>query len=1201
MSNWTKNQKQAIDTRGKNLLISAAAGSGKTAVMVERIVNLLIEEKIDIEDMLIVTFTNAAAGEMKERIQKKLQDRRKNAIFEGQSPNRDLADFLTKQIQNIPKANISTVHSFCIQVIRDNYNLVEIDPSFKLLNESQGLILRQKAMDDTFEKKYDETDTEFELLIASYGEAKGDNRVRETVQNIDRFVQAQPYPKEWLLKQEEFYKNLGSFDNIKELLGELTKTSVGKKMIEQLEEQLDNALNSIDEALEFISYPSGLSFEEKLLNEREMILRLVENLKKGLDIFFSIDAESYETFRKKKSDEISDEDWETIKKLRNDAKTIYVDMTSKKRLIDTENFVNDINYLSRIVSALINLVIQYQYNYSKIKLENNVLDFGDLEHLTLKILENESVRKNLREKYKYIFYDEYQDTNLVQETIVNSICRSDNLFFVGDVKQSIYRFRLADPTIFNRKYDLYSSEEQSEKIDLSKNFRSRKEILAFCNLVFKNIMSEKYGEVDYKNEAHQLNAGRDDFYACKDNIELVIIEKDKNEKKLISDKAQLEILNTEKFSESYSHSDEKDFSDGANENLEDDNVDKTAVELEAVFVAKKILELRQNGVEFKDIAILFRALRGKAKIFEKILASYKIPSYVDYTSSHFDKLEIKCLIDYLKVIDNKKQDEALIGAMSSVFGNFDNEELIKIREAYPSGEFYLASQNYARDFEDELATKLREFYKKIARSAGREKMMSLPDFIWYIAESTGFNVYISGLDDAVQRLHNIRSLVQKAGEYEQGEALGLFGFLRHIDAILKGKADGDESTILETENVVKIMSIHKSKGLEFNTVFVCDLGKNINEKDLSSDIILHNELGIGLKYKDAELGVKSDNALRLVLKNEKQRENISEEIRILYVALTRAVDRLYLVATVKSAEGYAKKLSENGSKSVLKGRNYLNWIGTAIFGEEKGETLREIVGAQGVKKFVEKDAIYGIKILKEQDLFDEHNSLNEKNKEIENVEISEESKSLLDLYTNFEYRYLADTKKESKKTVSELTKEYKNKGREEIEMFSAIKRPTFSADTRFSSSEIGTVVHFIMENIEIKSYSEETLAEQLESMKARELLTDEELAIVPKDKIINFFESELGRRMINSPRVHREQSFLMKDEEFIIEGVIDCYFEEGDELVILDYKTDSVIDEKKHIAQIQYYKQAVENMENKKVKQAYIYWISHNKFTEILS
>lgn len=403
-SRWTVQQQQAIDRRDRNLLISAAAGSGKTAVLVERIVQLMVENRVSIEELLIVTFTNAAAGEMKERIQKKLQQKRREHLMQSEgNVDRDLADFLSKQIQNVPRAQISTVHSFCIKVIRDHFSLVSIDPAFKLVNEAYGAILRENALDQALEEEYEKNDESFDALILGYAEAKGDSAVRELIKSVDRFIGAQPYPEKWLLEQADFYKRVAEAQDDHSALMNFSSSPMGEALLDLLEEQLELAAASLDEALEAVQ-GFGYSFEKKLVAERERIIELREKLSGGPGIFFeNLEFLPFERFAKKKSDEISEEDWTFVKELRNESKKRITDLTKDKVMIQLPIFLEDMRYLSMVVDQLVRLVLSYRRIYAQLKQEQSVADFGDLEHLALKILENEDVRRSFREKYKYIF------------------------------------------------------------------------------------------------------------------------------------------------------------------------------------------------------------------------------------------------------------------------------------------------------------------------------------------------------------------------------------------------------------------------------------------------------------------------------------------------------------------------------------------------------------------------------------------------------------------------------------------------------------------------------------------------------------------------------------------------------------------------------------------------------------------------------
>lgn len=1195
---WTQEQKEAITQRNKNLLVSAAAGSGKTAVMVERIATLMIEERVPIDALLVVTFTNAAAGEMKERIQKKLQEKRRELLTgEDKYENKALISFITEQIQNIQGAAISTLHAFCIDILRDNFQLAGLDPRFRLINESMGAILTAQALDNVLERNYTEARPSFIGLVESYGGSKDDSSLTDLVKTISHFIQAQPDQEGWLNRQKAFYKKFEDFQTNEEAIDYLLGLPMGASYLSGAREAIRLASEDLFLAQVLAqgepAMPSLFNIEDDL----RQLLSIREKLDQGASVevlgeLLSVEYTRYKSPTKAIKEAYDEEELKRVKDLRDEAKDKIKKEQDKYRTYFTDSFLADMQHLSKMAHALIDLVLEYKREYQRLKQENSVVDFSDLEHLALKVLENEEVQKSLQDKFKYIFFDEYQDTNLVQETIIERIKREDNLFFVGDVKQSIYRFRLADPTIFNKKYDLYQEDGASQKIDLSKNFRSRKEILAFCNLIFKNIMSEKYGEVDYSNTDHQLQPGKE-FEAGGDHIELAIIQKEKNQYHLVED-AQADGAKKKK---------------GKIILAEEAGEDMDAATLQATYIACKIRELAKEGVAYKDMAVLLRSPKGKTKTFADTFAEYDIPLYVDYKSSNYDTLEIRSLIEYLKIIDNKKQDEALLAAMSSIFGNFQNEELLRIREHQMDFDFYKAAELYAKE-ENDLGQKIRAFYEQIDEDTRMERLLGLGDFIWHLAEKRGLNTYVAALESGEQRLHNIKSLVEKAREYEQAEPKGLFGFLRHIDSLLKEKVeDSDTATIIDTENVVSMMSIHKSKGLEFKVVFLCNLEKNINETDLKQNVILHNELGLGLKYINAELGVRDDNMILSMIKEQKQNEGISEEIRILYVALTRAIDKLYLVGTVDDVEKYAGKVAKNTiQNNIPKQKNYLDWMGNVLVREQKGSELRDYTGISA--SIHEIGASYGIRILEEADILqmaEQMSAAQAAKKDLktlisEKAELARMSIEPFDKYALYEYPGLEQTQKRTKASVTELAKGYMREelaeeGSQEGQM---LKRPLFSkASAEFKAHEIGTIIHFLMEHLPVRAYALPDLEEQIQDMIGRELLTEEEAKVIPRERILSFFESDLGQRMRRSKQVQREVSFLMREDDALIEGIIDCYFEEEGNLILLDYKTDYKIDPKRHQGQLSMYKAALEEMEGKKVKESYIYWLAHDSFSKL--
>lgn len=1195
-NNWTLQQFEAISTRNKNLLVSAAAGSGKTAVLVERIIKILEDDDENIENMLIVTFTNAAAREMKDRIQKKLQSRIKELSKNKEQisdEQREKIAHLKEQVKNIPRASISTVHSFCIEILRQNFQLANIDPSFKIANESLTTILKSKAAENVFDKMYEREDEGFLRLVDAFGGEKSDSGLIELVYQVHRFIQAQPYPQAWLRAQLDSYDLDLQGKDKNQKLEEFRKSIWARELIEYGEKQLESALDSCDKAAALCrEYDPPLAYIENIEDDRNQIEVMLKALKESeLQTYFDKLSDFKQGRLKtisKKAIEANGYDEKLLERIKDIRKNSVKDEVQSlgKTFGQTPliQLVEDIGYMKPYVGGLVDLVISFDKEFSKLKMANGVLDFSDLEHYALSILEDEGVRQSLQRKYAHIFFDEYQDSNLVQETIIDAIKRDDNLFFVGDVKQSIYRFRLADPTLFNNRYKSYSDESnlKSKKIDLSRNFRSRKEILDFCNLIFENIMTEEVGEIDYSEKSHHLLPGKSET-EYKKNIEITVIEKKPNRSNEISNEAE-------------------------DENLEIQEADND--ELEAMYCGQKIRALVEKGeVQYKDIAILMRSPKGKAKIFEKVLNKFNIPCYVDFRSSSFDKIEIKCLLDYLRIIDNKNQDEPLLGAMSSIFGGFEIEEIIRIRIAYSGIAFYSSAKKYCEEKQDLLAEKLKIFYEKIDNFKMLEKMWRLPQFIWYIVEDTNYSTYISGLQDSKQRLLNIKSFVDKAGEYEESEAMGLFGFLREIDKILKDKGDTlEKSILLETENAVTIMSVHKSKGLEFDTVFLCDLGKKINEMDMRSDIILHNKLGIGMKYKNTQDNIQSDSIPRNQVKMRKNLENLSEEIRILYVALTRAVDKLYLVGSVGSIEKFVLQITKGDiRRNIKKQKNYLSWICNVLVRDAGGFVLRNKTDNLLTQKDIGDSGLkYSINLLTSNDIENaEQETEHRKDQlkaEIENhdIKISQWVK-YFEKMSDFKYQYIEDTKIPNKRSVTDITKSYKF---EEMpytfEDVKLNKLPAFmQAQKLFTKTEQGTIAHLIMEKIDIRHHDEASIKAELQKMIEKEILTEEERGVVDEDAIAEFFDSELGNRMIASSRVYREQSFLMRHEDIIAEGIIDCYFFESDGIVLLDYKTDESIDEKRHMPQLEMYKRALESVYDQKVTETYIYWLSKGEYSKI--
>lgn len=1171
---WTDAQQSAIDSRGENLLVSAAAGSGKTAVLVQRIIDIVLNEKVDVQNLLIVTFTNAAAAEMKDRIQKMLMQRMLD--------NPQESHYLTKQIQNLPRASISTMHSFCIDILRRNFHMLDLDPSFKIANNALVSIMKTQAMESLFDEAYDSDDALFLSLVDSYGGTKDDKKLSDLIDKVYNFIQSQPYPLKWLENEAESF-NISSFD-------ELSTSKWMQVIKDDIRIKLDAAYDAGKKAIELCKLDGGpIRYLEAIEDDLCIINDLKSKLEGSFADFIKAIAEvkhsKLATISKKMKEELDVALVDEVKAIRDtDIKASGIKAIQKSIKNISQGFqLEDIKNLYPLMKALYKTVARYDELYTEMKLANSVLDFSDLEHYALRLLENEAVREDLRAKYTYIFFDEYQDSNIVQETIISAIKREDNLFLVGDVKQSIYRFRLADPTLFIDKYHSYAKADDrpNKRIDLSNNFRSRPAILEFINDIFSAIMNEDLGEVAYDDSA-KLIPGMD-FPVEKNKVELVVLE---------------------------NHRLEED-----DELAEDADMDNP--ELEAMYVSSRIKELlgkehynpkakEFQKITYRDIVILMRSPKSSIAAFEKVLKDDRIPCYVDYSASYYDVLEVKLFIDLLKIIDNIEQDEALLAVMNSSIGGFSLDEIIEIRVAYKRGAIYQALLSYMADNDNELSIKIKAFLDRIKTYRFKEKLQRLDEFLWYLMNDTGYYSDLAAMPGGQMRQENLKALLDKASEFQSNTTNGLFNFLHYIDKLLKDKGDTQEAKALsESEDRVRIMSIHKSKGLEFPVVFVCGLSKGFNKADFKQDIMLHNSLGIGPKYVDLDKNVYRESLPKTAIKIQSNKEMLSEELRILYVALTRAVDTLIMVGSVKDIEKLATKASKSTSTSYLLSQsNYLSWMLIALYKHKDASALREY----GVREVIEDDTSYKssfkLSLVAKYDLL----KLSQREREdIDNMEailrdykadssenLNPEVISVINSRFSYEYPYKEQTMQVSKTSATMLAKSVLDASKISVAIQSM---PRFMQKVKtFSASQRGTLMHFAMQNINLNQVSSPSeIEDQLDMMHVNELLTSEERASLDSEMLYEFFCSELGKRMRRSKNVIRENSFMLKKDEVLVSGVIDSYFEEDGEWVLIDYKTDYLgIGSKKDKAemyrpQLELYKEALESSTDKAVKEAYIY------------
>ena len=1224
---WTKEQQLAIDTRNSNLLIAAAAGSGKTAVLVERIIKIITNEEnpVDIDRLLVVTFTSAAAAEMRERIAQ--------AITKALEVNPKSVN-LQKQLTLLSRANITTMHSFCLDVIKNNFHIIDLDPSFRILDETEGTLIKSEILDDLFEEKYENENKDFLNLVEAYSTSKDDAKLKDIILDLYKFAMSGPWPEKWLLeKSEEF--NIKSMD-------ELNNTKWIKVLKENLRIELDGLISMEKNAMELSSETSGLepyveTFESDIRELTILLNAISDNIETLYKTINSFTFSKLKTVRKANVEDTDIQD--RVKKIRDDCKKKIGKLKENIFSMTPEEMLSSIKNSYKYVKTLAEIVIEFNNRFAEIKKEKGSLDFNDLEHLCLKILTNKehNVASKYREFFDEVLVDEYQDSNNVQEAIINLVSRKNtdnpNVFMVGDVKQSIYRFRQAKPELFLEKYNSYSKDEgKNRKIQLYKNFRSRLEVINGVNFIFKELMSKEVGELEYTEE-ESLNLGA----SYKENEEEDVI---------VGGKIELNIL------------DKSEESEREDENEEEEDIGY--INLEARIVAEKIKELisgkdgkvykvqdKNTGeyrrITYKDIVILLRTTKNWAEVFLDEIGSEGIPIYSDTGTGYFESIEIRTMMSLLKVIDNPMQDIPLIALLRSPIMEFSAEELADLRLVNKSNYFYenieLVSEGKA-DVSEELKNKCINFINKL--NIWREKAVYTPidEFIWFLYMDTAYYGFVGAMPNGVLRQANLRILFQRAKQYEETSFKGLFNFINFINKLRKSSGDMGSAKILgENEDVVRIMSIHKSKGLEFPVVFLSGCGKQFNLMDLNKNILYHDELGFGPEYVDLDKRISYSTLPKEAIKERIKLETLSEEMRILYVAFTRAKEKLIITGTASSVDKLVKKsctaaaLDENIilPSEVMKGKSYLEWICMALCKHRDGEALRDIYGSNDIHIKLD-DSMWDIKLWKKEQLSVESYPQNVDNLDknlcitLKNNVNNEEIEKRL----SYKYKFNEVTHLKSNFSVSDLKKKNYEEETDSsiVELYphkNEIKPKFLQEDRGLTSAEKGTAMHFVMQKLDLnKVNSKEEIKSQLKDMVLKELISEEEYKVINVSKIRGFFTSNLGKRLLKANEkennIFRELPFYTEiscletdenlpkeiaNEKVRLQGVIDCFFYEGDNVILLDYKTDYVEKGKeeevvdKYRIQLKYYKDALEKITGKKVSESYLYLFSLGKEVEI--
>ena len=1195
---WTDEQKQAINEKGSNILVAAAAGSGKTAVLVERIIKKVVEEGIDIDKLLVVTFTNAAASEMRERVL--------DAIYKklDEDPNNEK---LLRQITLLNKASICTIDSFCLEVVRNNfYELENIAPNFRIADTTEIELLKQEVIEDMFEKKYEEEDKDFSKLIHTYTSYRDDTPLKDLILKIYNYIQSNPFPEKWLSEKVEMFNRENNLDD------DFSTTPWGKVLLKEIDDELIDGISFLKSAAKTLEVNPDLEkFFQTIRNDIDMLNNLKNNLN-NWDKAYEINTNlKFVTWPRNKVDSLEKDEAKSIR----DSVKENLKVLDNILVCDSKTANQDIFDMYSILVELKDIILEFGEEFSKRKREKNIVDFQDVEHFALKILIKEEngevvpsdIAKKYQEKYQEIAIDEYQDSNLVQEYILNSVSKGNNIFMVGDVKQSIYKFRQAMPELFIGKYKTYKNKvdkttDDDLKIQLFKNFRSRENVLYFTNLIFQDIMSDNLGDIEY-NEDEYLNLGAD-YPEEKQNL-----------------KTEIDIIDL-------SDEDiELEFEKDDEEKIEDEDRIEN-VELEARFVANKIKELvddkfkvwdrkeeKYRDVKYKDIVILLRSTSSPAPVYEQELLNLEIPVFSDSSQEYLDSIEIQTIMSLLKVIDNPMQDIPLVCVLRSYIGKFTDNELVKIRLTDSYDNFYTCMQKAIIDVDSNLKEKIQHFFDKLDKWRKEKEYLALDELIWKIYSDTGYYNYVGLMPNGDLRQANLKMLFQKAKDYESSNFKGLYNFINFIDKLKISSGDmGAAKLIGENDDVVRIMSIHKSKGLEFPVVFLSSTGKQFNLNDLKEDVLLHQEMGIGAKYIDYDKQVKYDTLSKLAIKNKILLETLSEEMRILYVALTRAKEKLFITGVTRdfkkdlekidsNIERYPKENDKINPILVKKCKKYLDWI-LLVYQYEKKLCSNEVALNTYKKKTL-------LKTLKKVD-----NEEIDVLEELESRKINEEELNEISSILNYEYPNMLDTTIPTKTAVTTL-KQLEGGKKILVEKEISLPKPKFlknGGEEKITAAMKGTLVHLCLQKLDVKvEYDIEKVNNLVEGLEAKKIITTKEKEAINLNKILEFTKSNIWNELKTAKEIEREKPFYINvpakeiyrketNENILVQGIIDLYYiDKDDNLNLVDYKTDyvEVGNEqelvKKYKKQLELYREALEKSYKKQVKNTYIYSVYLNK------
>ncbi len=1181
-------QKLVINTKNKSLLVSASAGSGKTFVVVERIVDS-IKKGQDISKMLILTFTNAAASELKERIVKKLYDIKEEYIKAGDKEN---AKRIAKQIATVPASDVSTIHSFCLSTIRNNFYSLGIDPNVQTVEETKATLMLYEAIEEVLEEEYTLANDVFTDILDMLG---NEENLVETLFKLHKAMCNAKDKEAWLNNITSTYSV--SCDTVKDLI----EMDFGKEVVKSIKDILEIEIMNLERVIDKLDSVTDFETRKETL---ENILAIVKRAhsKETFDEIYAMRDELTVLPQLPKKAVPDEELKKEVSAVRNGCAKKLKNIVTKLIYKDSKGILAELNESLVYATWYKDIVKRVDEKYSLAKKEKALIDFSDYEHLTLKALEDEQTRKKYIEKFDEIYIDEYQDTSDIQETILMSIAKENNVIMVGDVKQSIYGFRNAAPELFSAKYrrleEIETEGDKEElkeaKILLAQNFRSRKEVIDSTNEVFGKLMSETFGGASYgKKEELVLGASYplDEGYKA----ELHIVEKDTDE-------------------EVYDHSENEE----AEEN-EDIITDLSSLELEAGAIVNRIRELMSGNFkvydlkkeeyrkcEYKDIVILMSKVEKTGAIVQNVLSKAGIPTYTDAKTGFYKSDEISLIISFLKILNNIEDDIALASVLYSIIGKFNLDELVKIRKGNTKYSLYGSLNKYLEqdNKEQEIVDKINNFLELINRFRRYVKTYPLATVLLKLYDETGIYEAMRFEKAGTMKCANLDAFVNIVADYEKTENVtSLYLVLKYLDTLKKKESGGDSPKMLgENENVVRIMTMHKSKGLEFPVVFIANTTSKYNELDLGDKILTSNKLGIGLDVYDKSTGVTYPSIIKQVIKQNTRNRLRSEALRLLYVAFTRAKEKLIITGIVnKTLDHYCEKMLFVDGKvpdAVAFEHNcHLKCILQAVYVKPKHIDIKRY----NVKMVMPKDD--------DEKIDRKFSKLEEFKSKVKELGIAENVEEKEKLKEKLVYIYPHETDVEQKYTATKLS-------HKQEQVYELIELKPLVLESEVTGASYGTFMHSVIEHLDYANVTKENIKELMNTI-VKETGIEGRINISRAvEQIYKLYTGFLKEFVTDAKKVENELEFVFEDElknidgleplkaPSLIQGVIDMYIETKDgKSVIIDFKTDSVMDEieliDRYKIQLEVYRRAINVCYNKEVDDVYIYSFALNKMVKV--